>query len=177
MERTKDIWISIVAHLVALLVILGVCAVTWRLGYKNGVSYMQTQIDSAPRDSVTVRDTVTIDKPVPKLVYISDTLLVPVTVRDTVRVRDTTFIALPKETRLYEKDSYRAVVSGYKPSLDEITVYPTTTTVTVKVPVPTQDTKHWGVGLIGGYGFSLSDSRVTASPFIGVGVSYSLVRW
>ena len=76
------------------------------------------------RDTTYVTDTHTIEKPVPVTKIIRDTILVPVT--DTLRLRDSVFIALPKETKTYKGEEYYAEVSGYRPSLDVIQVYPKT---------------------------------------------------
>jgi hypothetical protein len=69
-------------------------------------------------------------------------------VRDTVRtyLRDTVLVDVPIERRIYEEDSlYRAVVSGWRPSLDSLVIYPTTTTITIrereKIPA-----SRWSVG-------------------------------
>ena len=86
------------------------------------------------RDTLTVVDTAYIDRPVPK--YVS------VIKRDTVKLRyfeirhDTVLAEVPIERRVYQEDSvFRAVVSGFRASLDTLIVYPTITTITVTKPV------------------------------------------
>lgn len=83
-----------------------------------------TEATTNERDTTYVTDTHTIEKPVPVTKIIRDTILVPVT--DTLRLRDSVFIALPKETKTYKGEEYYAEVSGYRPSLDVIQVYPKT---------------------------------------------------
>lgn len=75
-------------------------------------------------DTLIVRDTHIIEKPVPVEKKITDTMLVAV--NDTTIVNDTIFVALPRESRIYKGEEYLAEISGYKPTLDRIEVYPKT---------------------------------------------------
>lgn len=128
---------------------------------------------------VTIRDTITQYKPE----YITKTVIRRelVEVTDTVTINDTTYIALPFERREYSDSNYRAVVTGYRPELESISVYPKTQiitqTVTRTVQVP--ERKRWGVGVQAGFGgfYGISSKRVDYGPYMGVGVSYNIVRW
>ena len=82
-------------------------------------------------DSVVVRDTVREYYPVERERKVVDTMRI--VVRDTVRIADTLYINLPLEVKLYFTDEYYAEVSGYRPSLDCIEVYPKTTIITQSV--------------------------------------------
>lgn len=73
------------------------------------------------RDTVTLVDTLYIEKPVYKTKYITKV--------DTVYVNDTIPIALPVETKVYEDSTYTAQVSGIRADLDWIKVYPKQTTI------------------------------------------------
>lgn len=88
-------------------------------------------------------NTVTVEKPRPYEVRVTDTIRVAVP--DTVRVHDTLYLSLPREQKVYRDSSYRAVVSGYMPSLDSMTVYQRTVTVTKTSFVPSR--KRWTVGI------------------------------
>ena len=109
----------------------------------------------------TVRDTLTFVKPVPVEVRTVDTVWL--------HASDTVSVPLPIESKTYEGEDYRAVVSGWRPSLDEISVFPktvtvtTTNTVTQRIPAPRvsfglaagpgvlYDGKvHGGVGVVAG---------------------------
>lgn len=79
-------------------------------------------------DTLTVRDTVREIRPVYVDRTVTDTMLVAVP--DTVTVRDTVYMVLEREQRWYHGDSYDAWVSGYRPALDSIYVYPETRYVT-----------------------------------------------
>lgn len=124
-------------------------------------------------DTLRIKDTVLIDKPVPVEVRVVDTVLVAVT--DTLRLSDTVYLRIPRETKQYEDSLFRAQVSGYRPSLDWIEVYPQTVYLT-KV-VKTQDVRRWGIGLQAGYGAYAAGGQVRLAPYLGVGISYDILRW
>ena len=124
-------------------------------------------------DTLRIRDTLRIEKPVPEEVRVVDTMLVAVT--DTIRLSDTVYLRLPREIKQYEDSLFRAQVSGYRPSLDWIEVYPQTVYLT-KV-VKTQDVRRWGLGLQAGYGAYVAGGQVRLAPYVGVGISYDILRW
>lgn len=125
-------------------------------------------------DTVIVRDTVTEYYPTPVAVKTVDTMLVAI--RDTVVIHDTTYVALPRESRRYLGADYEVWVSGFRPSLDSVMVFPETRIVN-KNTISVTPRKRWGVGLQAGYGVDLDGSAVRLSPYIGVGVSYDLFQW
>lgn len=124
-------------------------------------------------DTLRIRDTLRIEKPTPVEVRVVDTMLVAVT--DTIRLSDTVYLRIPREIKQYEDSLFRAQVSGYRPSLDWIEVYPQTVYLT-KV-VKTQDVKRWGIGLQAGYGAYVAGRQVGLAPYVGVGISYDILRW
>ena len=121
------------------------------------------------RDTVVVRDTIRVPEPYPVKEYVVrvDTLLWT----DTLRFDDTVFVEIPISQKVYEDSLYRAWVSGYKASLDSIYVFPRHTVETVYVPG--KDRRRWGIGLQIGIGTDLKGW----SPYVGIGVSYDLLRW
>lgn len=164
----KPGWILLlVAALVA-----AVSVLSWRLGYRSAVA---ESIETPKADTLIVRDTVTVEYPVPILTTITDTLLVAYP--DIVIIHDTTFVQLPKERKEYSGKDYRAVVSGYQPSLDLIKVFPETKVVTRTISVPSRKRSHFALSLHAGYGITFHDNRITPLPYIGAGLSYSLVEW
>lgn len=82
-------------------------------------------------DTIVYRDTIResypleISKEVVKKEY--------VVVRDTLRIKDTLYLSLPMERRVYGSDDFYAEVTGYKPSLDYIEVFPKTRVVTERI--------------------------------------------
>ena len=164
----KPGWILLlVAALVA-----AVSVLSWRLGYRSAVA---ESIETPKADTLIVRDTVTVEYPVPILTTITDTLLVAYP--DIVIIHDTTFVQLPKERKEYSGKDYRAVVSGYQPSLDLIKVFPETKVVSRTISVPSRKRSHFALSLQAGYGITFQDNRITPLPYIGAGLSYSLVEW
>lgn len=165
----KPIWV------LALVIVMAaaVSVLSWRLGYRSGAAAASCGSDTT-KTVKTVRDTVTIERPVPVLVATIDTILVPYP--DIIYIHDTTFVKLPKESKEYSGKDFRAVVSGYQPSLDLIQVFPETTTVTRTISVPLRKSPRWSVGIQAGYGVTLRDRHITPAPYIGLGVSYTLFQ-
>ena len=162
----KPVWVlALVAALVA-----AVSVLSWRLGYRAAGSATTT-----PPDTLIVRDTVTVECPVPILTTIIDTFLVAYP--DIITIHDTTFVQLPKERKEYSGKDYRAVVSGYQPSLDLIQVFPETKTITKTISAPPRKRSHWSIALQAGYGLTLQNNRITPLPYIGAGLSYSIIEW
>ena len=127
-------------------------------------------------DTMFVYDTIFVEKPVIKKVEIIDTLLLPVPITDTLMLHDTVFVHLPIEQRQYSDPRYTAWVSGYRPQLDSIQIYQTTEYITKEIKMVTKP-KRWGLGLQAGYGVLLHNGQVFPAPYIGVGLSYSIINW
>ena len=126
-------------------------------------------------DTVTVVDTVTYYRPVPRdsavvryeTVRLRVTDTVRVTVGDTVRVADSVEVIVPITQKVYADSLYRAYVSGYRPRLDSIFIYPRTRYIAITRQAKPQ---RWGIGLQAGYGVG----RGGTGPYVGIGVSYNL---
>ena len=127
-------------------------------------------------DTLFVYDTIFVEKPVIKKVEIIDTLLLPVPITDTLMLHDTIFVHLPIEQRQYSDPSYTAWVSGYRPQLDSIRIYQQRGFITKEIKTVTKS-KRWGIGLQAGYGIALHKGQIHPAPYIGVGLSYSLINW
>lgn len=124
-------------------------------------------------DTLRIRDTLLVERPVPVEVRVVDTMLVAV--MDTVTVNDTVYLSLPRETKIYGDSTYTAQVSGYRPSLDWIEVYPQRMVVTRNISVDSR--KRWGVGLQAGYGAYMSGGQVRLAPYLGVGFSWNILQF
>ena len=83
------------------------------------------------KDTIVYRDTIRetypieISKEVVRKEY--------VIVRDTMRIKDTLYLSLPMERRVYGSDDFYAEITGYKPSLDYIEVFPKTKIITERI--------------------------------------------
>lgn len=89
---------------------------------------------------ITTHDTIVRERPVFVTSYIYDTIRTHFTTIE----HDTVTVDLPMERRIYKEDSlYYACVSGFRPSLDTLIVWPTITTITIRererIPAP-----RWG---------------------------------
>lgn len=129
--------------------------------------------ESSRVDTMFVHDTITREKPDYTRVCVRDTIYVTVT------ARDTAYIVLPREVKVYEDETYRAEVSGYQPSLDRIDIYAPTRTITKEV-VRTETVRKrtpWGVGLQVGCGITKQGNSFYPGPYVGVGISYNIIRW
>jgi len=115
-------------------------------------------------------DTVKIVKPIYISQKVIDTLLVPIT--DTLRQNDTLYVPIPKTQRYYSKDSlYRAWVSGYKPNLDSIQVFPKTIYSTIINTVYKKPSRI-GIGVTAGYGAFYSNKQINFGPGVIVGLQF-----
>ena len=90
---------------------------------------------------------------------------------DTIRIGDT---VVQREQAYYEDSLYRAWVSGYRPRLDSIEIYPRTVTHTITNDIyhtiKVKDKRRWGLGVQAGYGYP-------GGFYVGGGVSYNLFIW
>ena len=131
-------------------------------------------------DTVFVRDTI-IDT-VPRLVksevvrYVKET---PVPLHDTVYMSkneenvyltDSGEVIVPISRKVYTDDStYRAVISGYKATLDQIDVYRQQMVITNTVT----KSRRWNIGFTSGLGYGVTSGK--PDLFLGVGVTYNLL--
>ena len=149
----------------------------------NAVGYFVNERRSAhpgemkvKADTLFIYDTIFVEKPVIKKVEIIDTLRLPVPITDTLMLHDTVLVHLPIEQRQYSDPRYTAWVSGYRPQLDSIRIYQQTEYITKEIKMVTKPNR-WGIGLQAGYGISLHNGQVFPAPYIGVGLSYSIINW
>ena len=149
-------------------VVLALCAASF-LGGLTIARKRPVQPPIIQIDTIYHRDTITAYTPVYVRERVTDTMLVAVT--DTLRLHDTTFVQLPRTEREYADSTYRAVVSGYDPKLERIEVYRQTLEVTKTVTL--QDPRRWSLGIQAGVGVGIQG----LTPYLGVGVSYDLLRF
>lgn len=96
--------------------------------------------------------------------------LLVIRLTDTMRIGDT---VVHRDQAYYEDSLYRAWVSGYRPRLDSLQVFPRTVYQTVTndiyhTIIPKK--KRWGLGLQAGYGYP-------GGWYVGAGVSYNIFQW
>ena len=120
-------------------------------------------------DTCTVHDTIVRYRPVSRYSYIRDTVRAYFT---TVH-HDTVLAAVPIERRVYHEDSlYHAVVSGWRPSLDSLIVWPTTTTITIREREVVPRSRWSVVATVGPSVLASPSGKVHAGIGVTAGVSY-----
>lgn len=146
-------------------------------------SHLQSATPHLLTDTVVIHDTLRIN-PAQNLAFTrrSGTLTLPVTYTmsppaftSSVSTQSAALtpggdsVRLPLMTKVYTDSSFRAVVSGVCPSLDSITLYPTTSIVTRTLPSRTPS--RWGLGLTLG----VAATPRGISPALTLGLSYRLL--
>lgn len=122
--------------------------------------------------TVHIRDTIrdTILKPVRETLKRTDTVYLPIlidTTTDRTVEEDSIPVLIPITSKEYKTDDYRAVVSGYKPSLDSMELYRDNKIITL---TPLQKKKRFGLGLQAGYSYP-------GGWYLGAGISCNLFMW
>jgi len=155
--------------LIALLLFGLLCFLTGRRSVR-----LPSYAPQEPRvDTLLVFDTITLEKPVFTRTHTRDTIYITLTERDTV------YLALPREVRVYEDSLYRAEISGFQPNLERIDIYaPVRTVTTTRTQIQTvHQPTRWGIGVQVGYGMTLQGGNVRTSPYVGLGIHYSILTW
>lgn len=156
---------------------LGAAFIVWtaaafRIGLQAGKSAPLTAVNVRV-DTLTVRDTLRVLEPVEYERVVTQFVEVPAW--QTVTVHDTVFVQLPAERATYQGNDYRAVVSGIRPVLEEIQVFPKTVTITRTETVPgPQRWKRVGFGIAAGPGVFWDGSAVKPGAGIVAGVRVNL---
>lgn len=135
------------------------CVVSWFRPHEPLPAEIRTETKV---NTVVKVDTLLISAPMAPLLVFQLT--------DTIRIGDTVVL---REQAYYEDSLYRAWVSGYRPRLDSLMVFPKTVYQTVTNDIYhtiTPKKKRLGLGLQVGYGYPFG-------IYAGVGVSYNLWQW
>ena len=171
-------------------ILLWIIGIIFLLSVALNIYHFATESSSSAITSdttrVTVYDTIPFIKPKPKdsvvVRYVTEVVSVvdtTETVTDSIKVGtdctlfDDIEVEIPITQKVYEDSTYKAYVSGYKPSLDSIFFYPKTEVQTI---VKKTKPKRWGIGVQVGYGLTLQP-QPKFSPYIGVGISYNIFNF
>lgn len=126
-------WILVVFLLVA-------CVVAWFRPYEPLPAEVRTE---AKIKTIVKVDTLLISSPMAPMLFIQ--------LEDTIRIGDT---VVHREQAYYEDTLYRAWVSGYRPRLDSLQIFPRTVyqTITNDIyhTIKVRDRRRWGLGLQAG---------------------------
>lgn len=133
-------------YIIVFVLVSSLCFVLGRATKKDIVT---TQVKE-----VVIRDTLRFETPAYIYRNVIDTIYVPI--EKTIRLRDTLYLSLPIEKKLYSSSEYYAEVSGYRPSLDYIEVYPKTKIVKEYVNQPSKNRNTLSFGIEPSYQNALS---------------------
>ena len=138
---------------IAFLIVVGVilaAGFSYKIGKKAGYrqGYDAALNEPHKADTVWRTDTFIVDNPVEVIRWKDKLVYVPVTDSVIIHQHDTTYVALEFEKVEYADSTYKAVVSGFQPKLESISVYPKTAYITNTVVVK----KHFGLGITAGPG-------------------------
>lgn len=111
-------------------------------------------------------DTIYIDRPVEVEKIVSDVVYVPVRDTTLITLHDTTYVAVESEVKRYEGENYEAQVSGVRPQLDWVRVYPKVVTIT-----ETKEAPRWSFGVTAGPGV-VWNGKVHGGVGIVAGIQY-----
>lgn len=117
------------------------------LGMVGGWLCRSSLVDDTPivqRDTLVFRDTIRESYPVEVSRETIDTMYVTLT--DTIRIKEILYLPLPLDKKIYASDEYYTEISGYKPNLDYIEVFPKTKVVTKTIqPVTRRNALSIGI--------------------------------
>lgn len=150
---------------IAVLSLLLALSITFQYLYHSNRNSAENSIKT---DTVTITkiDTVTLIKPVIQYRYITQVITDTLYNTDSIKVP----VQIPIETKIYQDTTYRAVVSGYRASLDTIQVYPIHAITTITNTIIKQ--KRFNIGVQAGVGYGFFNKK--PDVYLGFGVSYRL---
>lgn len=154
-----------------------ICLLSLCVGILLGMMLMRSCSKPQMPESKVIRDTTLITqidtqyfpKPVPYKVEVRDTIYI-----DNSFQNDKDWKVFVQGVKEYRDSTYYARVSGINAFLEEIRVYPRTTTKYItQTEYVREKPKKWGIGVIGGYGIGSSGLQ----PYIGFGISYDIIQF
>lgn len=154
----KNLVITVLSLLLAL-------SITFQYLYHSNRNSTESSLKT---DTITITkiDTVTVTKPVIQYRYITQVITDTLYNTDSIKVP----VQIPIESKTYQDSTYRAVVSGYRASLDTIQVYPIHAITTITNTIIKQ--KRFNIGVQAGVGYGLFNKK--PDIYVGLGVSYRL---
>lgn len=159
-------WKNIFIWLFILIALANAFLIGRRVGKQGQEETIITQVDT-----LVIRDTIRINEPVIVERRVVDTMTIEVP--DYLVVHDTAYVNLPREEVEYRDSSYRAIISGFLPRLEEIEIYRQDRVVTIETTRTIKERSHWGLGVQAGAGISTQG----LVPYVGIGVSYNILTW
>lgn len=137
-------------------------------GIGRGQATMWAPVPINITETITVRDTLQIHVPGATM-RVAPARTVTIPAQWATVHRDSDSLTVKAQTRVYSCSTFRAVVSGVRPSLDSLTLYRSSPVITRTVTIP-QPSSRWGIGVTAGV---TATSRGLA-PGVTVGITYRL---
>lgn len=148
------------------------------IAFVAGQRYAQKRLILPPNekvDTLVVYDTITQYKPILEERVVLQT--VPIPVVDTMWLHDTMYVYLEREQVVWQDSLSRVYASGILPQVDSVHHYIRERVVTKELTKVVKKPCRWGVGIHAGYGAFANNGQISASPYIGVGLSYNILSW
>lgn len=166
-ELCKDI-LTFVAR-IALIVVI-VLAVSRIYPQRQPVLIQKERVDT-----LFIFDTIVSEKPVFVEKKVIEKVLVPVT--DTMWVTDTLYMWMDREQIIWSDEFSDVYASGMQVQVDSVIHHLPTQVITKEIQVAVKEKTKWGIGIHAGYGASVRHGQISASPYVGLGVTYNIITW
>lgn len=160
--------------LIAGAVIVAALALSFMAGQRDALNRLV--LPQKPKvDTLFIRDTIMSNDPVFVTKIKVDSIPYPVPVRDTLWKTDT--IWLQREQVIWQDSLSRVYASGVSVEIDSVLHYVPMKVVTETTEIIIKMKPKWSIGVHAGYGAFANNGQISASPYIGIGVSYNLFSW
>lgn len=154
----------------------------YMFGFYRGKKYAERNSQTRT-DTVVVYKTKLVDKPVLVETRQTDFIFASFPEERVVYKTDSVQVEIPIEQKVYEDTTYRAVVSGFRPSLDSLLLKVPTTYITNTETQYVPKFRKWDFGVQVGVGMLFPASRIGAKDgpgvltdriggYVGYGVTY-----
>lgn len=162
--------------LIAGAVIVAALALSFMAGQKHALKRLILP-QKERVDTLVIYETKLVEKPVFVEKKVIEKVPVPVPVSDTTEVHDTIYVYMDREQVHWQDSLSDVYASGYDVQVDSVRHNIQTQVITKERDVIVKVKPKWSVGVHAGYGAFANNGQITASPYIGVGVSYNLFSW
>lgn len=128
-------------------------------------------------DTLVIYETKLVEKPVFVEKKVVEKVPVPVPVSDTMMVHDTIYVYMDREQVHWQDSLSDVYASGYDVQVDSVRHNIQTQVITKERDVIVKVKPKWSIGVQVGYGAFANNGQISASPYIGGGVTYNLFSW
>lgn len=173
-KNNKQGFLALIILMLLGIFIISCFAGAYYAGRKSALNEVR-EVEVVRVDTLIIRDTITVKKPIKETLTKVEKVLVRVT--DTVTINDTVYMEADREQVMWEDSLSRVYASGIMPRVDSVAHFITDRYITKEVIIKGKEYSRWGVSINAGYGLGLNGNQVIATPQIGIGISYNLIRF